>query len=233
LKDFIIPAIDLFDGKAVRLTRGDFGSVKVYSEKPEELARTFADAGFSRLHVVDLQGARGGELKNLRTILRIREAFPGRIQLGGGVRDYETAKRLFDEGIDVIVVGTLAYKNPEEFVKITEDFPGRVILSVDSKGGRVAVGGWKEETSLSPEEFARRYERFPIWGYLYTLIERDGSLSGTDPEPYRRFSRAVRKPVIASGGVASVEDVKKLVGVVDGVVVGKAIYEGRIDISAL
>jgi len=233
LRKFVIPAIDIIEGKAVRLYKGDFSKIKIYSEKPEELAKKFSDLGFKRLHVVDLEGAEGGKPKNLSTILKIRENFSGEIQVGGGIRDYETAKILLDKGINYIVVGTLAYRNPKDFEKILFDFPNKVILAIDTKGGKVAVGGWKETTALTPEEFAKRYEGFPIWGYLYTVIERDGSLEGVDITPYKLIQQFIKKPVLASGGVSSVEDIKKLYDIVEGVVVGKAIYEGKISLEEL
>jgi len=228
LKEFVIPAIDLKGGKLVRLLRGEFGKEKVYGERPEEFAARFWELGFKRLHVVDLDGAKEGRPANLQVIRKIRKAFGGTIQAGGGIRTYETARILFEEGIDLVVVSTVAVKNPSEFERIIADFPKRVILAVDSKGGRVAVRGWVEATPLTPEEFAKLYEEKPLWGYLYTVIERDGSLEGIDPEPYRNLRRVVSKPLLASGGVSSVEDLKKLLGVVEGVVVGKAIYEGKI-----
>lgn len=215
-------------GKAVRLYKGDFSKVKVYSENPPELARRFEELGFKKLHIVDLEGAKEGKPKNLTTIREIRKVFSGEIEVGGGIRDYETAKTLFEEGINYVVIGTLAYKNPKEFEKILGDFPNRVILAIDSKGGKVAIGGWKEEVALSPEKFAKRYEEYPLWGYLYTVIERDGSLEGVDVKPYEEIKKVLKKSLLASGGVSSVEDIKKLYGIVEGVVVGKAIYEGRI-----
>ncbi|QWK19979.1 MAG: 1-(5-phosphoribosyl)-5-[(5-phosphoribosylamino)methylideneamino]imidazole-4-carboxamide isomerase [Hydrogenobacter thermophilus] len=230
LKSFIIPAIDLKEGRVVRLMRGDFGKLKDYGLKPEDVAKAFDDAGFKRLHVVDLEGSLEGRLKNLESIRKIRKAFSGQVQVGGGVRSLEVCRSLFQEGIDLFVVGTVAIKEPEVFKAMVEEFPQRVILSVDARAGKVAVGGWKEETSLSPQELALRYEPLPIWGYLYTNIERDGSLEGVDVSIYESFKKLVKKPLIASGGVSSLEDLKRLYGVVDGVVVGKAIYEGRIKI---
>ncbi len=233
ITEFLIPAIDIKDGKVVRLLRGDFERVRVYSDDPLKLAGMFQEAGFRRIHVVDLDGAEGGRLKNYDLIRGIREVFKGEIEVGGGVRSYEIAKSLLEEGIDYVVIGTLAVRNPKEFQRTVEAFPGRVILSIDSKGGRVAVSGWKEKTDLTPIDLAREYEEKPIWGYLYTIVERDGSLEGVDPEPYKMMKSVVRKPVIASGGVSSLEDVEKLYGVVEGVVVGKAIYEGMIPLKGL
>ena len=233
LHRFLIPAIDIKDGSVTRLYKGDFQRSKVYPASPVEMADRFESAGFRRLHVVDLDGAEGGKPKNLEHIRKIRSVFGGELEVGGGVRSYEVARTLFEEGIDYVVIGTLALKDPDEFERIVSDYPERVILSIDSKGGRVAIGGWKEESSVSPEELAKEYDHKPIWGYLYTIIERDGSLEGVDVRPYREISSVVSKPIIASGGVSSMSDVERLYGVVEGVVVGKAIYEGRITIDGL
>ncbi len=233
LRGFIIPAIDIKEGKLVRLYRGEFDKLKEYDKDLIETATWFNDIGFKRLHVVDLDGAEGGKPKNLDKILAIRKVFSREIEFGGGIRSFEAARSLLEEGIDYIVVGTLAVKQPREFEKILEHYPERVILSIDARHGRVAIGGWKEESALSPEELARRYDDTPVWGYLYTIIERDGSLEGVDVRPYREIKELVDKPVLASGGVSSLEDINRLYGVVDGVVVGKAIYEGRIDIASV
>lgn len=231
LRKFLIPAIDISQGRVVRLFRGDFARKKEYSYLPQEVASIFQDAGFERLHVVDLDGAEGGRLTNMEPIRKIRSVFGGKMEVGGGVRSYEVARTLFEEGIDYIAVGTLALKDPEEFDRILRDYPERVILSLDSKGGKVAIGGWKEESSLTPGELAQRYESRPIWGYLYTIIERDGSLEGVDVQPYEELKSLVEKPVLASGGVSSLRDIEKLYGIVDGVVVGKAIYEGKLPLE--
>ncbi|MCS6875978.1 MAG: 1-(5-phosphoribosyl)-5-[(5-phosphoribosylamino)methylideneamino]imidazole-4-carboxamide isomerase [Aquificaceae bacterium] len=233
MKDFVIPAIDLKDGKVVRLLKGDFEKVKVYSSSPEDMAKFFNDLGFKSLHVVDLDGSLEGVPVNLKSIRAIRKAFSGRVQVGGGIRSKQTCQVLHQEGVELFVVGTLAIKEPEAFEDILHSFQGRVILAVDSKGGKVAVGGWKEQSGLKPEELASSYESKPIWGYLYTNIDKDGTLEGVDLRPYLEFKRWTRKPVIASGGVASLGDLKKLFSVVEGVVVGKAIYEGKINLKEL
>ena len=234
LKGFIVPAIDIRGGKVVRLYKGDFDRERVYHENPVELAKRFDRLGFKRIHVVDLDGAKEGLPSNLETIERIREAVSCEVEVGGGIRTREAAKKLLEDiGVDYIVVGTLAVRKPELFAEIVEEYPNRVVLSIDSKGGKVAVSGWLEKASQTPEEFAKRFENLPIWGYLYTVVERDGTLEGVDIKPYKSIKGVVKKPVLASGGVASLEDVKRLVGVVDGVVVGRAIYEGRIDIENL
>ncbi|SHK55324.1 1-(5-phosphoribosyl)-5-[(5-phosphoribosylamino)methylideneamino]imidazole-4-carboxamide isomerase [Thermocrinis minervae] len=233
MKDFIIPAIDIKEGQVVRLFKGDFDKIKRYSRSPEEMAMIYADAGIRRIHVVDLDGSLEGVPVNLESIRNIRRVFNGIVQVGGGIRSLKTVDILFEEGIDYVVIGTLAIKNPEEFTKIVNIYPHRVILSVDSKKGRVAIGGWKEESSLTPQELASMYDKLPIWGYLYTDIERDGTLKGVRVDIYREFKEYTQKPVLASGGVASMEDVKALMCCADGVVVGKAIYEGLIDIFRL
>ncbi|RMH80389.1 MAG: 1-(5-phosphoribosyl)-5-[(5-phosphoribosylamino)methylideneamino]imidazole-4-carboxamide isomerase [Acidobacteria bacterium] len=233
LKDFIIPAIDIKDGKVVRLLKGDFRKDKVYSESPRDMAELFQELGFKRLHVVDLDGSLEGVPVNLQSIKTIRSVFSGKVQVGGGIRGLKTCRVLYDEGIDLLVVGTVAVKDPELFEQMAQSFPHRIILALDSRGGKVATSGWTQESSLRPEEVAKRYDSLPIWGYLYTNVDRDGTLEGVDVEIYRDVKRFVSKPLIASGGVSDIEDVKKLIGVVEGVVVGKAIYEGRINIREL
>ena len=233
MRDFVIPAIDLKEGKVVRLFKGDFEKVKVYPASPEDMAKLFEEVGFRRLHVVDLDGSLKGLPANLQSIRLIRRSFSGKVQVGGGIRNLKSCQVLKEEGIDYFVIGTLAVREPNTFEEILSTFPERTILAVDSKGGKVAVGGWKEESIKSPQDLALEYDQKPIWGYLYTNIEKDGTLEGVDVEPYREFKRFVKKPVLASGGVASLEDIKRLMDVVEGVVVGKAIYEGRINLKEL
>ena len=232
LREFVIPAIDLKDGKVVRLYKGDYSKITVYGENPVEVAKYFDSLGFKRIHVVDLDGAKEGYPANIKTVEEIRKAVNCEIEFGGGIRNKESIKKLIEEiGINYVVVGTLAVRNPELFEEIVEEFPNKVILSIDSKGGKVSVSGWVEKSPYTPEEFAKLYDNKPIWGYLYTVVEKDGTLEGVDIEPYKRIKRVVKKPVLASGGVASLEDIEKLIGVVDGVVVGRAIYEGRIKLE--
>lgn len=233
LKDFIIPAIDIKGGKVVRLLKGDFTKDKVYSESPRDMAELFQELGFRRLHVVDLDGSLEGVPVNIQSIKAIRSVFSGKIQVGGGIRDLRTCSVLYEEGIDLLVVGTVAVKEPELFEGMVLSFPHRIILALDSKGGKVATSGWTQESSLKPEDVAKSYDHLPLWGYLYTNVDKDGTLEGVDVEIYKEIKRFVSKPLIASGGVSSIEDVKKLMGIVEGVVVGKAIYEGRINIREL
>lgn len=233
LKEFVIPAIDIKGGKVVRLYKGEFEKSQVYYENPADVAKFFEGLGFKRLHVVDLDGAKEGKPVNLKHLEKIREYFRGKIEVGGGIRNFETSKMLFDIGINYVVIGTLAVKNPREFEKILEFYPNRIILAIDSKNGKIAVGGWLEEVPLTPGELARKYEGKPVWGYLYTIVEKDGSLEGVDTAPYKELKKFIKKPVLASGGVSSLEDIKRLYGIVEGVVVGRAIYEGKINIREL
>ncbi len=233
LKNFLIPAVDIKEGKVVRLLRGEFDKKKEYPYVPEELARKFQEAGFKRIHVVDLDGAKGGRPANLDQIRKIRKVFGGIMQVGGGIRSFDIARLLFEEGVDYIVVGTIAIRNPAEFEKVVTNYPNRVILALDSRGGKVAVGGWREESSLSPKELATSYESMPLWGYLYTIIEKDGSLEGVDTKPYEELKKFINRPILASGGVSSLKDLESLHPIVEGVVVGKALYEGKIPIGGL
>jgi len=234
MKDFIIPAIDIKNGSVVRLKEGKFEDIKVYKKDPVEQFKLFVELGFKRIHIVDLDGAQSGVPKNLKLLENmLKQKNKAKVEIGGGIRSLETAKALFDIGVDYIIVGTMAVKNKEEFLKLLEAYENKVILSVDAKSGKVAIGGWEEQSSLSPCDMAKLYNNYPIESYLYTNINIDGMLSGIDINLYKEFKKCTQKPIIASGGVASLEDVMKLKTVVDGVVVGKAIYENKIDIYSL
>ena len=230
LREFIIPAIDLKDGKVVRLEKGDFSKVKKYRDDPSSVAELFDSSGFKRLHVVDLDGAKNGKPINGEAIKRIRENFRGEIEVGGGLRTCEHISLYEDMGIDYFVLGTIAITDADTFERMVYKFRDKIILAIDSKGGKVAVSGWQTSSDFKPYDLVKRYDNLPIWGYLYTIVERDGTLEGIDVEPYRVIRSMTSKPLIASGGVSSLEDVKKLSNVVDFVVVGKAIYEGLIDL---
>ncbi len=230
LREFIIPAIDLKDGKVVRLEKGDFSKVKKYKDDPSSVAQLFDSVGFKRLHIVDLDGAKSGKPVNSEAIKRIRKNFSGEIELGGGLRTCEQISFYKDIGIDYFVLGTIAITDADIFERMVYKFEDKIILAIDSKGGKVAVSGWQTSSDLKPYDLVKRYDNLPLWGYLYTIVERDGTLGGVDVEPYRVIRSMTSKPIIASGGVSSLEDVKKLSDIVDFVVVGKAIYEGLIDL---
>lgn len=237
LKDFIIPAVDIKDGKAVRLYKGEFSSVKVYSESPVDMAKMFEDKGFRCIHIVDLDGAYEGVPRNIKVVENIVKSVGIKTEFGGGLRSYQAVRSVFEIGVDRVIIGSLAYQDPDEFGRIVSDFPGRVIVGIDAKDGKLAIKGWVEKTEFTPLEFAKRFESMPIWGYLYTDINRDGTLEGPNLQGTKHLAENLSKPVIASGGVGSLEDITRLFEIrqsgIAGVVVGKAIYEGKVDVDNL
>ncbi|MBK3332830.1 1-(5-phosphoribosyl)-5-[(5-phosphoribosylamino)methylideneamino]imidazole-4-carboxamide isomerase [Persephonella atlantica] len=237
LKSFIIPAVDIKDGKAVRLYKGDPNAVTVYGDNPVDVAKMWEEKGAKHLHVVDLDGAFEGKPKNYKIVQQIVEAVPIPVEFGGGLRSFDAVKTMFEIGVDRVVIGSLAYQNRREFVKIVEHFSGKVIVGIDAKDGRVAIKGWLEKTEFSPLEFAKQFDDMDIWGFLYTDVNRDGAMVGPNIEGTKILAQNLSHPVIASGGVGTVEDVKKLYQLkkygVYGVVVGKALYEGKIKLEQL
>lgn len=237
LKEFIIPAVDIKEGKAVRLFKGDPNAVKVYGESPVDIAKLWEEKGAKRLHIVDLDGAFEGKPKNYKIVESIVKNLSIPIEFGGGLRSFGAVKHMFEIGVEKVVIGSLAYQNQNEFEKIVSYFPDKVILGIDAKDGKVAIKGWLEKTQHTPLEFAKKFEEYPIWGYLYTDVNRDGALTGPNIEGTKYLAEKISKPIIASGGVSSLEDVKKLYEIKDygisGVVVGKAIYEGKINLEEL
>jgi phosphoribosylformimino-5-aminoimidazole carboxamide ribotide isomerase len=226
----IFPAIDLKDGKAVRLTKGVMESAKVYSDEPYELAKRFEEMGAEWLHIVDLNGAFAGEPKNLDQIEKIRKNTDLKIQLGGGIRDEETVKRYTDLGIDRVILGSVAAKNPQLVMQLADNY--RVAVGIDAKNGYVAIDGWDKTEGIKAVELAKIYENSKIECIIATDISRDGMLSGLNIEFILDIQKASNKPVIASGGVAGEEDIKKVKeNGIYGVIIGKAFYEGKIDLE--
>jgi phosphoribosylformimino-5-aminoimidazole carboxamide ribotide isomerase len=229
----LFPAIDLKDGVCVRLVRGEMASATVFSEDPAGQACSFAAAGFAWLHVVDLNGAFAGRSVNSTAVKAIRKAVDLRIQLGGGIRDREAIESWLDLGIDRVVLGTAALRNPDLVRRAATDHPGAIIVAIDARAGRVAVEGWAETTITDAVELARRFEDCGIAAIVFTDIARDGALSGVDAEAVADMARQVRIPVIASGGVSSLADIAALkaheADGIAGIVCGRALYDGRID----
>jgi len=182
LKEFIIPAIDTKDGKVVRLYKGEFDKVKVYNENPVDMAKYFEDAGAKHIHVVDLDGALEGLPKNIKILESIVRSVNIPIEFGGGLRSFEAVKAVLDLGVERVVIGSLAYQNPEEFYKIVESFLNRVIVGIDAKDGNVAIKGWTEKTEASPLEFVKKYDGLDIFGFLFTDVSRDGVMIGANVE---------------------------------------------------
>jgi phosphoribosylformimino-5-aminoimidazole carboxamide ribotide isomerase len=207
----------------------------VFSAHPEEIAIKWEESGARRLHVVDLDGAVEGRPANAEVITRIVDAASIPVQLGGGIRDMRTADGYLNAGVSQIILGTVTYKDPEFVKKVCREFPSQVILGIDARNGHIAVEGWTEETGLEPVELAKRFEATGIWAIIYTDISRDGMGTGPNVEATGRIARAVKIPVIASGGVSGVADVARLLplekdGVI-GVITGRALYDGSLDLG--
>lgn len=234
----LIPAIDLKDGRCVRLRQGDLEDVTVFSEDPAEMASHWLSLGARRLHLVDLNGAVAGKPKNEASIRAIVDAVGSEIpvQIGGGVRDLDTIERYLDNGISYIIIGTAAVKNPGFLHDACSAFPGSIIVGLDARDGKVATDGWSKLTGHDVTDLARKFESYGCEAIIYTDIGRDGMLSGVNIEATVRLAQAVRIPVIASGGVTNLDDIDQLCAVesegVVGAILGRSIYEGTLDFQA-
>jgi len=233
----LYPAIDLKAGACVRLVRGEMASATVFNEDPAAQARDFADMGFAWLHVVDLDGAFAGRSVNGAAVRAIRRAVDLKIQLGGGIRDRAAIDYwLGDIGIDRIVLGTIALRDPALVRRAAADYPGRVVVGIDSRDGYVAVEGWVETSEIGTVELARRFADAGVAAIVYTDIARDGALTGADAAGTAGFARQVGLPVIASGGIAALADIAALAArAADGIagaICGRALYDGRIEPKA-
>jgi phosphoribosylformimino-5-aminoimidazole carboxamide ribotide isomerase len=227
----VIPAIDLMDGQVVRLQKGDFATRTVYSAHPAEAAAAFRDAGAARIHVVDLDGARAGRPVNLDAIRAIA-AVGVPIEVGGGLRTIEDVERLLSAGASFAVLGTAAVSRLELVREACARFPGRVVCGIDAKGGEVAIAGWEQGSGLPAAEVARRVKTAGVELVEYTDVARDGMFSGVDAEGAARLAREAAVAVVASGGVASLADVRACKAAhLFGVIIGRALYEKRIDLA--
>ena len=228
----LFPAIDLKDGAAVRLLRGEMGTATVFNPDPAAQARDFARAGFDWLHIVDLDGAFEGRPVNRAAVEAILAAVALPTQLGGGIRDMATVEAWLEAGVTRVILGTAAVKDPELVRAACRAFPGRVAVGIDARAGRVAVEGWAEESELTARDLAGRFADAGVAAIIYTDIERDGALQGVNVAATVALAEAVSIPVIASGGVASLDDIAALMAVADrgieGVICGRALYDGRI-----
>ena len=235
----IIPAIDLKDGRCVRLKQGDMSTATVFSDDPVAMAKHWAAQGARRLHIVDLNGAVAGRPKNEKVIREmiaaVGEQVP--IQIGGGIRDLDTIESYLDAGVTYIVIGTAAVKNPGFLSDACYAFPGHIIAGLDAKEGKVAVEGWSKLTGHDVVDLAKKYEEYGIEALIYTDIGRDGMMSGVNIDATLRLAQATKTPIIASGGLNSVEDIQavcaKLVpeGVI-GAIAGRALYEGKLELKS-
>ncbi|PSP92094.1 1-(5-phosphoribosyl)-5-((5-phosphoribosylamino)methylideneamino)imidazole-4-carboxamide isomerase [Halobacteriales archaeon QS_4_66_20] len=222
----VIPAVDMQDGQVVQLVGGERGTETTYGD-PVEAAKGWIDAGAETLHLIDLDGAFDGERANADAIDAVVESSPVEIQLGGGIRTAADAESLLSRGVDRVILGTAAVENPDIVAEISESYPSRVMVSLDAKDDEVVVSGWTEKTGLDPAEAASRYEELGAGAILFTDVDVEGQLEGVRTAPVRQLAQAVDIPVVASGGVASVEDVLALRDAgAAAVVVGTALYEG-------
>ena len=231
----IIPAVDLKEGRCVRLSQGRMDQESVYSEHPLEMAQHWESKGAERLHVVDLNGAVMGKPFHRFLIKEITQSLRIPIEIGGGIRDIATVEDYLSSGVRWVILGTAAYQNHSFVEEACRRFPERVILGIDARGGRVAIQGWNEVVSLEAVDLAKQFEGEGLSSIIFTDIERDGMSTGLNFESTRRLSRSTSIPVIASGGVSRIEDIKHLLeleseGIV-GVIVGRALYTGQLDLE--
>ncbi|MEI2772035.1 MAG: 1-(5-phosphoribosyl)-5-[(5-phosphoribosylamino)methylideneamino]imidazole-4-carboxamide isomerase [Candidatus Competibacter sp.] len=233
----LIPAIDLKDGKCVRLRQGRMEDSTVFSDDPLAMAARWVEAGARRLHLVDLNGAFAGQPVNAQVIRRIAEAFPDLpIQVGGGIRDEQTVETYLDAGVRFVIIGTKAVQDPHFVSNLCLEFPSHVIVGLDAKDGRVAVNGWSKLSKHDVIDLAQIFERYGVEAIVYTDISRDGMMQGVNVEATVRLAQAITIPVIASGGVSTLDDVRALRAVeregIMGAIIGRALYDGAIDLTA-
>lgn len=230
----LFPAIDLKEGRAVRLLRGDMAQATVFNEDPADQARAFAAAGARWLHLVDLDGAFAGAPRNAPAVEAILAAVDVPVQLGGGIRDLAGVERWLGRGVARVILGTAAVEDPGLVRRAARAFPGQVALGIDARGGRVATRGWASDTGANLTDLARSYEDAGVAALIYTDIARDGAMEGPNVVATAALARAVAIPVIASGGVSSLEDLLALrdAGGIAGAIVGRALYDGAVDLSA-
>lgn len=232
----VFPAIDLKGGKVVRLAEGDMDRATVYGDDPAAQALRFAQDGAEFLHVVDLDGAFAGQAVNAGAVESIVKAFPGHIQLGGGIRNRAAIERWFDLGVSRVVIGTAALEDPDLVRQASADFPGGIVVAVDARDGMVATKGWADVSTVSILDMARRFEDAGVAALLFTDVGRDGLLKGCNIEATVDLARATNIPVIASGGVAGISDIRVLSvhakDGIEGVITGRALYDGRLDLAA-
>jgi len=231
----VFPAIDLKKGQVVRLAEGDMDRATVYGDDPAAQALLFAEAGAQHLHVVDLDGAFAGQAVNASAVESIVAAFPGHVQLGGGIRDRAAVERWFDLGVSRVVIGTAALKDPEFVKAVAADFPGGIVVAVDARDGFVATEGWAEKSDMPMVDMAHRFEDAGVAALLFTDVGRDGMLKGCNIDATVDLARATDIPVIASGGVAGISDIRILSlhveDGIEGVITGRALYDGRLDLA--
>ncbi|MEH2121595.1 1-(5-phosphoribosyl)-5-[(5-phosphoribosylamino)methylideneamino]imidazole-4-carboxamide isomerase [Nostoc sp.] len=228
----VIPAIDLLEGRCVRLYQGDYDRSQVFSENPADVAKQWVAQGATRLHIVDLDGAKAGKVVNLRAIEAIAHAVSVPIEIGGGLRDRTSVQQLFNLGVEWAILGTIAVEQPQLVQQLCEEFPGQIIIGIDARNGRVATHGWLETSEVLATQLAVQMQELGAAAIIYTDIHRDGTLTGPNFEALQELAGVISIPIIASGGVSSVTNLLSLLALepqgVTGVIVGRALYTGDI-----
>lgn len=231
----VIPAIDLLEGRCVRLYQGDYGRSQVFNENPADVARLWVEQGASWLHIVDLDGAKIGKLVNLKAIEAIAQAVPVQIQVGGGLRDRTSVSQLLDLGVQRVILGTIAVEQPQLVAQLCQEFPEQIVVGIDARNGRVATRGWLETTEVLATKLAQQMQELGAAAIIYTDIHRDGTLQGPNLAALRSLAAELSIPVIASGGVSSITDLLSLLSLeptgVTSVIVGRALYTGDISLK--
>lgn len=231
----IIPAIDIKDGECVRLSRGDMSRATIYSKNPAEVAQRWQSLGAQRLHLVDLDGAVSGCPRNKDVVQDICSSVSMHIELGGGIRTLETIEQYVEAGVDSVILGTAAIEDPALFQESCRRYPGRIIAGIDARSGMVSVRGWTETSAVKAVDFARGLDSSAVEAIIFTDISRDGMLSGPNIDSTAELARSVSIPVIASGGISSLQDIRNLIAVpppgIFGAVIGRALYTGDVDLQ--
>ena len=233
----IFPAIDIKDEKCVRLLKGDFNNQTIYEKSPFDQALKYKDAGFLNLHIVDLDGALSGELINLKIINNIIKKLNIPIEVGGGIRSMDKIQAYIDVGVDKVILGSAAIKNPNFLQQACEKFEGKIALGLDAKKGKLSVSGWKETINQTPEDYLKNVNSYGFSRVIYTDIDRDGTKTEPNIDETVNIAKISSVPVVVSGGISSIEDIKKIQTLnkfnIEGVIVGKAIYDGDINLHEL
>lgn len=228
----LFPAIDLFDGKAVRLFKGDYQNMTIYSEHPEEIAIDFYNSGAQCMHVVDLEGAKSGQTPNIETVKKLVNSTPAFVEVGGGIRSESVIEKYVLAGVNRVILGTSAVENPEFLKSAIKNFGDKIAVGVDIKDGFVAIKGWKEKSNFTGIDFCKKMQDEGIKTIICTDISKDGAMKGTNHELYKTLKESLSIDVIASGGVSSIDDVKKLKQTgIYGAIIGKAYYTKSIDLT--
>ena len=231
----VIPAIDLKDGRCVRLRQGRMSEETVFSDDPVEMAKRWYSLGAERIHVVDLNGAHQGVPVNSEMIRKVTKTVPVPVQLGGGIRDIGTVDAYLKQGVRWVIIGTAALKDPDFVFEAASRYPDRIILGIDARNGKVAIEGWKEDVPVSPSQLARRFESAGISAIVYTDVLRDGMKTGPNIEATTEMARCTSTPVIASGGISGLSDVREILALAEygviGMITGRALYDGTLELD--